>query len=61
MELWGPGDLGGAIPVDRTGGKSRPPVWHLISESPLTLAPSIDFVGRPGGHGFVRDGRWVPA
>lgn len=34
--------------------------WVLESEHPLTLSPSL-VCPECGEHGFVRDGRWVPA
>ena len=34
--------------------------WDLVSESPLTISPSILCRGC-GHHGYVRDGRWEPA
>jgi hypothetical protein len=33
--------------------------WDILSESPLALSPS--FLCHCGFHGFIRDGRWVPA
>ncbi len=42
------------------------PHWTVVSESPLTLSPSVLCRGKVDGredgfHGFVRDGKWVPA
>ena len=37
-----------------------PSGWTLVSEKPLTLSPSL-LCPMCGHHGFVRDGRWVPA
>jgi hypothetical protein len=34
--------------------------WTLESDSPLTLSPSL-LCTQCGDHGWVRDGRWVPA
>lgn len=34
--------------------------WDLVSEKPLTLAPSL-LCRLCGHHGFIRDGKWVPA
>jgi hypothetical protein len=34
--------------------------WEVISEMPLTLAPSL-LCRACGHHGFIRDGKWVPA
>lgn len=46
-------DEGSWIPVGR--GQ-----WTLVSENPLTLAPSL-LCTVCGDHGFIRDGKWVPA
>jgi hypothetical protein len=35
-------------------------VWQVVSLEPLTLSPSLLCRGC-GHHGFVREGRWVPA
>lgn len=35
-------------------------VWTVQSWEPLTLSPSI-LCRRCGDHGFIREGRWVPA
>lgn len=34
--------------------------WDLVSERPLTLSPSL-LCRACGHHGFIREGRWVPA
>lgn len=34
--------------------------WTLVSEEPLTIRPSVHFVDC-GVHGFITDGKWVPA
>jgi hypothetical protein len=34
-------------------------IWQLVREDPLTLSPSI--LCNCGFHGFIRDGKWVPA
>lgn len=36
------------------------PEWDVLSENPLTLAPSL-LCTVCGRHGFIRDGRWVEA
>jgi hypothetical protein len=36
------------------------PHWQLVSEDPLHLEPSL-LCRACGDHGFVRDGKWVPA
>jgi hypothetical protein len=33
--------------------------WHVVSENPLTVQPSILNV-ECGCHGFITDGRWNP-
>lgn len=33
--------------------------WDVLSWEPLTLSPSI--LCECGDHGFIREGRWVPA
>jgi hypothetical protein len=37
----------------------RAPKWQVEQWDPLTLSPSVWCTC--GDHGFVRDGRWVPA
>jgi hypothetical protein len=40
------------------------PKWTVESLDPLTLSPSILCTTSKGGcglHGFIRDGKWVPA
>lgn len=37
----------------------RPNVWRVESWSPLTISPSV--LCSCGDHGFIREGRWVPA
>jgi len=34
--------------------------WDLLNEEPLTLSPSL-LCRRCGHHGFIRNGKWVPA
>ena len=36
------------------------PSWVVEQEEPLTLSPSV-LCRTCGNHGFVRDGKWVPA
>jgi hypothetical protein len=38
---------------------SKSPKWTVESWDPLTLSPSV--LCSCGDHGFIRDGRWVPA
>ena len=35
-------------------------VWQVVSWEPLTLSPSL-LCMQCGDHGFIRDGKWVPA
>lgn len=57
------GDCAGAGRV-LDPGQSRPSdgraYWVMESEEPLTLSPSL-LCTACGDHGFVRDGKWVPA
>lgn len=34
--------------------------WDVLSVNPLTLSPSL-LCKACGHHGFIRQGRWVPA
>lgn len=36
------------------------PAWEVVQADPLTLSPSL-LCRTCGHHGFIRDGRWVPA
>lgn len=66
-----PGDLdegmcGGAVLFVRSTSPSEAqrPIWELHSLDPLHLEPSILCNAAKGGcgsHGWIRDGRWVPA
>lgn len=50
-----------ALAALRQGGR---PTWQVESWEPLTLSPSIFMNPDKGGcglHGFIRDGKWVPA
>lgn len=38
---------------------NRPNVWQVESWEPLTISPSV--LCSCGDHGFIRDGRWLPA
>ena len=40
--------------------KSREVGWNVVSHDPLTLTPSI-LCRVCGHHGFITNGRWVPA
>lgn len=50
----------GAVFWDRSGATQPGPTWRLISREPLTLEPSI-LCRLCGNHGFIREGKWVPA
>lgn len=45
------------LPPDIAGESPR---WDVESFSPLTLSPSILCRGC-GNHGYIREGKWVPA
>lgn len=45
-------------PVQRQLEPSRP-MWTVESWEPLTLSPSL--LCACGDHGYIREGRWVPA
>ena len=36
------------------------PAWDVLSWEPLTLSPSL-LCKACGSHGFIRNGKWVPA
>ena len=36
------------------------PSWTVVSFEPLTISPSVHRT-ECGCHGFIRDGKWVPA
>lgn len=47
---------GGFIPLNTTHG------WKVESWEPLTLSPSLLCMRKEcGTHGFIREGKWVPA
>jgi hypothetical protein len=51
----------GSVPVDPTyPGFGPRPMWTVVSEDPLTLTPSLQ-CRACGDHGFVTNGKWVPA
>lgn len=43
------------LPLNNTDG------WQITSLSPLTVIPSIDIECEAHCHGFITDGKWVPA
>ena len=53
----GAGDCRGTVWTDGAHGDEN---WNIVSETRLTLTPSI-LCTICGNHGFVRDGKWVPA
>lgn len=46
--------------ITRQTGFRNHALWQVESWEPLTLSPSL-LCGRCGDHGFIREGRWVPA
>ena len=66
-EFFGPGICEGGVVFDtpttqavdaisHAGGRAR---WQVQSWDPLTISPSV--LCDCGDHGFIREGRWVPA
>ena len=49
----------GAFSWWRPASETGRPIWTLESREPLTLSPS--FACHCGFHGYIRQGRWVPA
>lgn len=49
----------GAVDLDTYEGAVGD-TWHVEQAEPLTLSPSL-LCRVCGNHGFVRDGKWVPA
>lgn len=51
----------GAITLDTPIARElfRGPFWQVESWDPLTLSPSL--LCHCGDHGFIKQGRWVPA
>jgi hypothetical protein len=43
-----------------TGRMESPVSWEVVSEDPLTLAPSVA-CRTCGHHGWIRNGAWEPA
>lgn len=51
-------------PEARAANVDQAAMWDLLSLHPLTIHPSVQAYGRdrkPSHHGWIRDGRWVPA
>lgn len=58
-----PAPCGGAVLFDFPDIREAFPdreVWTLVQEDPLTLFPSLQCHCCPH-HGWIREGRWVPA
>lgn len=53
------GICGGWVPYKSLTGWP-PNGWDVLSRDPLTLAPSL-LCRICGHHGFIREGKWVPA
>lgn len=55
------GECEGAITFDSPIARDNfsGPFWTVESWEPLTLSPSL--LCSCGDHGFIREGRWVPA
>jgi hypothetical protein len=52
------GTCEGWIPFNGIEGEKRG--WDVLSVEPLTLSPSL-LCRACGHHGFIREGKWVPA
>jgi hypothetical protein len=55
----GQGECSGYVRFRGRGSEDQPQ-WDVLSVEPLTLSPSI-LCRTCGAHGFVREGKWVPA
>lgn len=55
----GPHGEEGSVRLARGLPGEEPPVWAVVQEQPLTLSPSVS--APCGCHGFIHDGKWVPA
>lgn len=52
------------IPLNNTSrfNQARKNSWEIQSENPLTISPSLLCTDpRCNRHGFIREGRWIPA
>ena len=49
-----------ALAAGLSGGAHGQATWHVVKWDPLTLEPSV-LCRACGDHGFIREGRWVPA
>lgn len=50
----------GSVALEGSSWASDGHTWRLVQREPLTLEPSI-LCTVCGDHGWIRDGRWVPA
>lgn len=50
----------GGVYFENAPADAHGPRWQLVSLAPLTISPSI-LCRSCGLHGFITDGRWVPA
>lgn len=51
---------GATFLAQHLGPADTRPMWMVVSNEPLTLAPSL-VCTRCGDHGFVRDDHWIAA
>lgn len=59
---WPDAPMGGISICDECPG----PTWKVEQQDPLTISPSIlqhaiPSLNAPEKHGWIRDGKWVPA
>lgn len=50
----------GGVYFENAPAEIEGPRWKLESEAPLTISPSIA-CRVCGNHGWIREGRWIPA
>lgn len=48
----------GSLNFEGTPGSG--PTWQVVSLEPLTISPSV-LCTQCGHHGWIKDGRWIPA
>lgn len=60
---FGPDVCSGMVYARARGGTGRPRnVWTIVEREPLTLSPSVQCTSEGCTcHGWVREGKWVPA
>lgn len=51
---------GGSVPLANSSWAEPGRTWTIEQEEPLTLSPSL-LCTACGDHGWVRDGKWIPA